>query len=194
MDDGGLRPKEVLHLTGKPLRMWEPDPQTDRPRSFPATRFEIVPDAQADVIGGCLRTYTVLPQGDTVEPIVADTIDWLEMLGDLLLTDGVEECDKPFEEYLRLSGSDPGDSAAHSTIDGATSAHRDWRLAGRGALRVEGKGRDGLHYYVELEDSTVLHLSGYGLRAYEPAEDRAPCVPVRRLRTPRSPSIVHRMA
>lgn len=189
VDDGGLRPRTVLHLTGGPLRMWEPDPETERPRSFPATRFEIVPDGQAEVIGDCLRTYTILPEGDAVEPLVADTMEWLETLGDLLITDGVEECDRPFEEYLRLSGRDPGDGATDTTSHVATSAPGDWRLAGRRALRVEGKGPDGLHYYVELADSTVLHLNGYGLRAYEPTEDQPrafPCDVFAPLYPPRS--------
>ena len=189
VDDGGLRPRLVLHVTGKPLHVWEPDPETERPRFFPAARFEVVPGAETKVVDGCLRSYTILCLGDAVEPIVAEDARWLERLGESLLTNGVEECDKLFEEYLRLGGCTPGNDGTDRSRAATASTPGSWRLAARRALRVEGEGSGGLHYYMELGDSRVLHLSGYGLRAFEPVEDQPrvfPCDLLAPLYPPRS--------
>lgn len=190
IDDGGLRSRLVLHLAGKRLRILEPDPAKERDRTFPCSRFVIRPSAQ--VLRSGRGEYTIDCLGSTVDPLVAKDESWLERIGDSLLTDGVEECDKPFEEYTRLSGSaaDPSNvSLARSDATGASVDRSDWRLRVRRALRVDERGRRGPHYYVELDDGGVLHLGGYGLRPLEGDENQArvfPCDTFEPLYPPRS--------
>jgi hypothetical protein len=67
-------------------------------------------------------------------------------------------------------GPTPGETAPGRTPPGRLVPVR--RYVAVRALRVEEKGRRGPHYFVLLDDGTVLHLNGRYLRAYEPGDGR----------------------
>lgn len=189
VDDDGLRRESVIHLAGKRLTLLEPDPATERGRTFPSSRFIVHPSEE--VLESGRGSFTIDCLGTTVDPLVAKDASWLERIGDSLLGAGAEECDKPFESYMRLCGCEVDAAQATRSFEwtAPTPARGDWRLRAVRALRVDERGRRGPHYYMELADGTVLHLNGFGLRPLEPSEEGPrvfPCDTLEPLYPPKS--------
>lgn len=172
VDDRSIRGRFALHLSG--LWLFQFEPQDWRPRKFPSTEIAVLPpDDDNDSVTG--KNYRLDFTGEPFEPVVSTREVPPQSAGPDWLRDGFEPIPVFYDDVLRFFA---GDLDAPQTMSQETFDRRlgpqAWRVRARRALRVEACDERVPHYYVELSDLRVLHLSGRYLLGLEPdqAEDR----------------------
>ena len=176
VDDQSLRGRFTVHLSGLWLLQFEP--LEERARRFPSTEIAVfrAEDDDGDPVTG--EDFSLMFVGEAFEPTMGSREVPPESPERGWLTSGWEPIPISFDDALRYF---TGRLDTLQPMPAGWSESRlgpdVWRIKARHALRVESSVDKRLHYYLELDDARVLHLSGRQLRDLEVGDGGARLFP-----------------